>query len=197
MKELWNQRYDDVEYAYGTEPNLFFKQQLDRLDPGKILLPAEGEGRNAVYAALNGWEVTAFDPSEAAKDKAEKLANRFQVEITYLITDIENFDHTNDYYDCIGLIFAHFPPTSRSVYHQKLIEYMKSGGSLILEGFSKAQISNNSGGPKNIDMLFSESGLKEDFRGLSNLQIQTIDDILHEGQYHQGSASLIRLNGIK
>ena len=74
MKDFWNQRYAEEEYAYGTEPNAFFKAQLDQRTPGRLLLPAEGEGRNAVYAAKKGWEVVAFDQSDAGQKKALKLA---------------------------------------------------------------------------------------------------------------------------
>ena len=74
MKEFWEIRYAEKQYAYGENPNVYFKEQLDKLKPGKILLPAEGEGRNAVYAAKQGWEVMAFDLSSEGKNKAEKLA---------------------------------------------------------------------------------------------------------------------------
>ena len=87
MKDFWNQRYAEEEYAYGTEPNAFFKAQLDQRTPGRLLLPAEGEGRNAVYAALKGWDVVAFDQSESGKTKAMKLAHQAGVAVSYLVED--------------------------------------------------------------------------------------------------------------
>lgn len=87
MKAFWNQRYDEPEYAYGTQPNLFFKDQLDQLTPGKLLMPAEGEGRNAVYAAGKGWEVTAFDSSSSGQKKALRLAQEKKVTLNYLVAD--------------------------------------------------------------------------------------------------------------
>lgn len=72
MKEFWNGKYSSKEYIYGTEPNEYFKSALEKYRPGTILLPGDGEGRNAVYAAKKGWQVTAFDFSNAAKEKAEK-----------------------------------------------------------------------------------------------------------------------------
>ena len=76
MKQFWDERYGDDEYAYGTKPNTWFAEQLARMAQGRLLLPAEGEGRNAVYAAKLGWEVTAFDISAAGRDKAMRLAEK-------------------------------------------------------------------------------------------------------------------------
>jgi len=81
MKDFWNERYDEESYAYGNSPNVFFKQQLDKLKVGSLLLPAEGEGRNAVYALSWGWEVLAFDFSESAMVKAKKLAATYNLNL--------------------------------------------------------------------------------------------------------------------
>ena len=88
MKDFWNDRYGRAEYAYGKEPNVFFKEQLDQLQPGKILLPAEGEGRNAVYAAEKGWQASAYDWSENAYKKAMQLAEEKKVNIDYQICSL-------------------------------------------------------------------------------------------------------------
>ncbi len=197
MTEFWNERYATVEYAYGTEPNLFFRDNLKSISPGKILFPAEGEGRNAVFAARMGWDVTAFDVSTEGKKKAEQLAANNQVKISYLIENFENVSFPVNYYDCIVLIFAHMHPAKRKELHQKLVSFLKPGGILILEGFSKKQINNNSGGPRDINMLFSKDELQSDFGFFSELTITEADYILDEGPFHQGIASVIRIKGIK
>lgn len=197
MTEFWNERYATVEYAYGTEPNQFLRQILVKIPPGKILFPAEGEGRNAVFAAKLGWDVTAFDVSTEGKKKAEQLASLNEVKINYIIDNFENISLTINSFDCIVLIFAHMTPSKRKDYHQKLISFLKPGGILILEGFSKKQISNNSGGPRDINMLFSKDELRSDFELLSELIITETDYNLNEGSFHQGIASVIRANGIK
>lgn len=197
MNQFWNERFDTKEYVYGTEPNQFYKEQLAKLSPGKILFPAEGEGRNAVYAATQGWQVTAFDSSSVAKTKAENLARQKNVKIDYRISDYENISFPKDSFDCLVLIYAHMHPQKRKEYHQKLASYLKPGGTLILEGFSKKQIENKSGGPRNVDMLFSEEELRNDFSFFSALYITETDIKLDEGTFHQGKASVLRAVGKK
>ena len=156
MNNFWNERFGAEEYAYGIEPNQYFKQELERLTPGKILLPGEGEGRNAVFAAKSGWEVTAFDPSSEGKKKALKLAQKNNVKIDYLLDNYDGIQFESNEFDCVVLIFTHMPKQKRNEYHKKLTSFLKPGGILILEGFSKEQINNNTGGPRNVDMLFSK-----------------------------------------
>ena len=197
MSEFWNERYSTAEYAYGTQPNIFFSDNLKGIPAGKILFPAEGEGRNAVFAAKLGWDVTAFDVSTEGKKKAEKLAESVNVKIDYIITDFDNVSFPLNHFDCIVLVFAHMNPTKRKEYHRKLISYLKPGGLLILEGFSKKQINHKSGGPRDINMLFSADELRSDFGLLSELTITETDYVLNEGPFHQGIASVIRVTGIK
>ncbi len=192
MNDFWNERYASTEYAYGVEPNQYFKEQLEKLNPGKILFPAEGEGRNAVYAAKSGWQVFAFDLSTEGKRKAEKLASENGASINYQIAGYENIQYTPNSFDCIVLIFAHTHPLKRTEIHQKLITYLKPGGTLILEGFSKKQISYNSGGPRDVNMLFSKEELEMDFGHLSKLIINDAVVDLNEGPFHK---DLLRLSG--
>ena len=197
MNEFWNERYADEAYAYGTEPNQFFKQKLEKLTAGKILLPAEGEGRNAVFAAKLGWEVTAFDNSSTGKEKAEKLALTNKVQIDYQLDSYEDIQFKTGEFDALGFIFAHIHSLKRNEYHKKLASWLKPGGILILEGFSKKQIHNNTGGPQNIDMLFSKAELQTDFGDFTSLSITETDIVIDEGKFHQGKASVIRIYGVK
>ncbi|MUU77466.1 class I SAM-dependent methyltransferase [Winogradskyella endarachnes] len=196
MNDFWNERYANEEFAYGTEPNAFFKQQLDKLKPGKLLLPAEGEGRNAVYAAAQGWEVTAFDMSKKGKEKALKLAKLNDVKITYQVIGAEEFK-TDEEFDVIGLSFVHLPIEIREQAHQHLLQFLKVGGTIIFEGFAKGQLGNTSGGPKNAAMLFSIEEVKNEFADLDFkiLEEKTIE--LSEGDYHKGKAQVVRFVGVK
>jgi 2-polyprenyl-3-methyl-5-hydroxy-6-metoxy-1,4-benzoquinol methylase len=108
MQDFWNIRYNQKEYAYGTQANQFLKEQIKNLKPGKALFPAEGEGRNATYAAQLGWEVEAFDLSIEGKNKAENLAKHRNVLINYTVGDLENIHFEPNQFDLIVLIFAHF-----------------------------------------------------------------------------------------
>ena len=121
MKDFWNERYSQEPMAYGSEPNVFLREQLQQLEPGKLLLPAEGEGRNAVYAALKGWHVSAFDFSEAGYKKAMALAEQRGVTINYQVTDAAQFTCEPESLDAVALIYAHFPPALRQEMHQKVM----------------------------------------------------------------------------
>jgi ubiquinone/menaquinone biosynthesis C-methylase UbiE len=201
-KQLWDTRYGGMEYAYGKEPNLFFKEQLGNFHPGRILLPAEGEGRNAVYAAMKDWEVTAFDLSEEGKQKALLLAEEHSVSINYLIGDLEHLDFNKHAFDAIGLLYAHFLEDKKSMLHKKLDDYLKPGGVVIFEAFSKKHLSFAEANPKvggamDIKMLFSVEEIEADF---SNYKIDLLEEkeiILKEGIYHNGIGSVIRFVGRK
>ena len=130
MKEMWDERFGGEAYVYGKEPNNFFKEQLDLLSTGKILMPAEGEGRNAVYAASRGWDVDAFDYSKSAYDKAMNLAEEMGVKLNYVVSDFNNFDFNGSRYDAIGLVYFHVPGEIRKVMHQKIIESLAPGGKI-------------------------------------------------------------------
>lgn len=133
----WNERYRQPEFAYGIEPNEFLKEQIDKLKVGKILFGAEGEGRNGIYAAKNGWNVNAFDISEEGKNKALKLAKENNVSVNYKVGQLPELDFENDQFDVIALICAHFPSNIKSEYHKILNKKLKRDGILIFEAFGK------------------------------------------------------------
>src|SRR3954453_15007439 len=113
-KEKWNERYRNSEFAYGEEPNNYLKEQLEQLPIGKILFPAEGEGRNAVFAATLGWTVSAFDISVEGQRKALQLAERKKVTIDYQVGALETLHYQDGQFDAIALIYAHFPAAINS-----------------------------------------------------------------------------------
>lgn len=196
LDNFWDERYSSEEYIYGTEPNEFFKSALTTLNPGTILLPCEGEGRNAVFAAKCGWKVVAFDSSSEGKKKALKLSELNSVNIDYKVMDVQDFK-ANEEYDAIALIYCHFETGIRERVHAEIIKALKPGGTLILESFNKLQIERNTGGPKNIDMLYSEDILRKDFGSLSIKLIEEKSVELSEGSLHKGQAEIIRMLAYK
>ena len=190
--QFWNERYRKAEYAYGKSPNVYFIQQLQQLKPGKLLLPCEGEGRNAVAAAALGWDVTAYDQSEEGKRKALLLAQEHGVSIKYLVGQWQELEF-NDDFDAIGLIYAHIPFSERERFHRSVSRSLKRGGYLILEGFHVKQLGNSSGGPQQVEMLFTEEMLRSDFDLLNIDSISDLEIELDEGPYHKGKAHVIRL----
>jgi SAM-dependent methyltransferase len=198
MKEFWDQRYSAKEYIYGQEPNNFVKAQLQLLEPGKLLLPCEGEGRNAVFAARNNWDVLAIDQSIEGQKKAFALAKTYHVSFRYDIGDMLKYEFTNeDKFDVIALVFAHFPPEIRSTIHSRLINQLKHGGKLMLEAFSTSQLGKPSGGPPALEMLYDKNTLFEDFKKLNTVHLSELNTELQEGSLHRGEASLIRYVGEK
>ncbi|PJJ75973.1 methyltransferase family protein [Thermoflavifilum aggregans] len=202
LQQFWDERYSQPGYAYGTAPNVFFRQQIDKLTPGRLLMPAEGEGRNGVYAAQRGWQVDAFDISEKGREKALRLAQQAGVSMRYWVGDLDSLSFPESHYDAIGLIFAHFPASRRRVYHQRLVQLLKPGGRIILEGFSKAHLTYQQrnpavGGPQDEKVLFSKRELTEDFQGLQLEFLGECEVTLQEGIYHVGQGKVIRLVALK
>jgi 2-polyprenyl-3-methyl-5-hydroxy-6-metoxy-1,4-benzoquinol methylase len=196
-KEMWDRRYADSEYVYETNPNEFFKQEIDKLVPGKILLPAEGEGRNAVYAAEKGWIVSAFDQSDEGRKKALHLATDRGVTIEYQIRNLETIGYPENHFDAIALVFVHTPGLKRQQIHRTLIRFLKPGGMVILTGFSKEQLQFSSGGPREESMLFSQQELKDDFSDLDVRSIEISVREVEEGDFHRGKASVIQMVAVK
>lgn len=195
---FWDERYSAKEYVYGKEPNQFFKEQLHKIiPPGKLLLPGEGEGRNAVYAAKMGWHVDAFDQSPVAKLKALRLAEENNVTINYSTVDLAKFTPIKNYYDCAAIIFVHFNSEDRKSFNKKIIDSLKPGGKIILELFSKDQFEKSSGGPQDLEMLYTLNEIKNDFEELKTILIEEKNIFLNEGDKHKGEASVIRYVGEK
>jgi len=193
MIDFWDNRYSQPTFAYGTKPNAFFKENIDTLTPGRLLLPAEGEGRNAVYAAQRGWTVDAFDFSPSAREKAGQLAREAGVFIQYTTSTIQDFTAPASEYNLIGLIYVHMLPDERRSFHQRLISFLKPSGYVVLEAFHTEQVSRKSGGPQNPAMLYNRTDLVQDFDELSILRVEETAVDLDEGVFHQGPARVIRL----
>lgn len=197
MKEFWNERYQSADYIYGIQPNEFLVEHLTPLPIGEILFVAEGEGRNAVFAAKLGWHVTAIDFSQEGKKKALDLASANQVVIDYQVIEAEKYDYPTEKFDAIALIYAHFDEPIRSFIHQKCIDSLKKGGTILLEAFNKNQLNYTSGGPKKESMLYNTEMLEKDFKNLAVKNIIEMEVELAEGEFHNGTAEVIRFIGKK
>lgn len=202
MKKIWDERYSNEAFAFGENPNEFLKETLPQFIPEKALFAAEGEGRNAVFAAGLGWEVSAFDLSEFGKMKAEILATKNQVSIDFTVGDIQTLKYDANSFDALVMIYAHFPASIKSSCHHQLITYLKPGGLVIFEAFSKNHIQYNSinpkvGGPKDMDQLYSIEEIKKDFKDFEIIELIETETDLSEGLYHIGKGSVIRFVGRK
>ncbi len=197
MKEHWDKRFSEEEYNYGKEPNNFLKEELQQLKPGNILFIGEGEGRNAVYAASLGWNVDAIDFSEAGKLKAEKLAEELNVKINYSVKNFTDYLPTESYYDAVGIFFIHIENELRTSLFNRIISSLKPAGKIIFEGFDKDQINYKSGGPKDVELLYSLEEVVNEFIDLEFDKLSKEKIYLNEGKGHIGDASVIRFIGTK
>jgi 2-polyprenyl-3-methyl-5-hydroxy-6-metoxy-1,4-benzoquinol methylase len=200
--DRWNDRYSKEEYAYGEQPNDYLQQQLQKLEPGAILFPAEGEGRNAVFAAKRGWNVSAFDISTEGRNKALRLAEINKVTLDYQVGELQSLKYSIGQFDAVALIYAHFPADIKSLYHKTVSTYLRAGGMIIFEAFSKRHLdyiakNEKVGGPKEVEMLFSIEEIKSDFINYEVIELIETEVELNEGLFHNGKGSVIRFVGRK
>jgi len=193
MSKFWDERYDRNDYVYGTEANDFLKQtilQIGLRSKAKVLCLAEGEGRNAVFLAEKGAEVTAVDYSAVALQKAKRLSAQKNVHVETLKLDLID-EQLPDYgYDVIIMIFCHLPYLARRKIYNQVKERLKPGGYLILEGYTTDQLMRNTGGPKDSDLMFSSSELANAFDGFSIHLNHEIIRLILEGQFHTGDGAV-------
>jgi SAM-dependent methyltransferase len=195
--KIWDERYSASEYAYGVDPNLFFKEQLDKLTPGKILMLGEGEGRNGVYAAKKNWVVDAVDFSEQARIKALKLAAHGNVNINYTVSNLLEYIPGKENYDAAGIVYVHLNKTERSIIFPRLVDSLKKDGVLIIEVFSKKVPLSYKGGPRDQEYLYDLDDIKELFKDFELVLLEEITTEIFEGEYHKGEAIVIRYVGKK
>lgn len=190
---MWDQRYAGEDYAYGKQPNDFLVKAFDQLPVGKALCLAEGEGRNAVWLAQQGLEVTAVDTSEVGLKKARNLAHERGVSITTLHADLEHFEIDSNQWDLIISIFGHLPPGISKQVHQRCIEGLRQGGMMLLEAYTPKQLEYKTGGPPTSDMMMNSHILKQELAGLEFISLNEKIRDIHEGSFHSGKGSVVQM----
>jgi SAM-dependent methyltransferase len=197
MKAIWNERYQKKDFQYGTQPNDFMSAEIKLLSPSRILFPGAGEGRDAVFAAKLGWETHAFDLSEQGQIKALRLASEQKTHIHFNVADASLVKFPLDSFDVIALTYFHLPLEERLPFYERCVSWLKPGGFILLEGFTKKQLGLNSGGPKNIEWLFSAKELEKEFPGLHIVMNEEKQRVLDEGPLHQGIAEVVQFKAQK
>ncbi len=194
MQQFWEARYAEDGYAYGTEPNEFLVSQAHRLRPGmRALAVGDGEGRNGVWLARQGLEVLSVDYSAEGLAKARRLAARHGVTLRTEQADLTTWAWPRDAYDLVACIFVHFPPADRPRMHRAMLQALAPGGLVILTAYHKEQLAYGTGGPPVEEMLYTEDMLREDFAAAELLHLEHATVELHEGKYHDGISSVLRL----
>jgi len=194
---MWDERFSEPGYAYGTEPNGFLASVADRIPPGRVLSLAEGEGRNAVFLAGLGYEVTAVDASKVGLAKAERLAAERGVAITTVHADLADFEIEPGTWQGIVSIFCHLPPIVRASLHERCLRGLVPGGVFVLEGFTPRQLELATGGPKSIELLMDLPTLRRELPGLRFEIARETERPAAEGQYHRGTVAVVQVFATK
>ncbi|MDP1827225.1 MAG: class I SAM-dependent methyltransferase [Archangium sp.] len=191
-REFWNHRYGLPGWAYGTEPNDFLKGIAPLLE-GPVLCLGEGEGRNAVFLAQRGLDVTAIDLSPKALEKAQRLAAERGVRITTKEADLADFDLGNQKWGAIISIWCHLPPWLRERVHHDVATALKPGGRFILEAYTPAQLAFDTGGPKSLELLYEPQDLRTDLAALELERLTEQEREVNEGDWHRGRSAVVQL----
>ena len=193
--DRWNQRFSAEDYIFGKEPNAFLARQRERLKPGmSALCVSDGEGRNSVWLARQGLKVTAFDFSPVGVAKARALASEARVSVDHRQSDIFRWEWSAASYDVVAAIFIQFAaPEARARIFEGMRAALAPGGLLILQGYRPEQIAYGTGGPSQVENLYTEPLLRESFAGLEILHLASHDDTVDEGPAHRGMSALIDL----
>ena len=193
--DRWNQRFSVPDFIFGTAPNAFLAAQAPRLAPGmSALCVADGEGRNSVWLAKQGLAVTAFDFSPVGLEKARHFAREAGVTVDYRRSTVADWNWDERQYDVVAAIFIQFsPPEERARVFAGMIRALKPGGLLFLEGYGPKQLEYATGGPKQLENLYTEQLLRESFKALEILDFAAYDAEVDEGPGHKGMSALVDL----
>ncbi len=191
----WEQRYAGSEYVFGTEPNAFLKSQAGLLPKkGKALAVADGEGRNGVWLAEQGLDVLSVDFSPTAIEKAKTLARQRGVTLQMVQADIIAWEWPQAAFDgVVGIFFQFVGPRERADIFAGMRRALKPGGLLLVEGYGPGQLAYKTGGPSELENLYTEELLRAEFAGFSELSITSYDSMISEGTRHVGMAALVDL----
>jgi len=198
-RAFWDGRYGDESYLFGERPNAFLERQADRLQPGMtVLAVADGEGRNGVWLARQGLKVTSTDISPKAVAKAWALAARHGVEVDAQLADLEAWDWPVEAFDVVVGVFIQFaPPAMRDRLFTRMKQALKPGGLLLLEGYRPEQLAYGTGGPGQVENLYTEALLREAFSDMAVVELASYDAGITEGSGHSGLSALIDLVAIR
>lgn len=194
---MWDERYSAKEYAYGKEPNGFLEQHVLQIPKGKILSLAEGEGRNAVFLAKMGYQVTAVDSSIIGLRKAEMLAKECEVDVDFVHADLAEYTIGYNLWDGIISIFCPLPSALRKVIHKNVVGGLKTNGVYLLQAYTPAQLNYGTGGGNSADVMQSKTTLSEELMGLEFAYLRERERKVVEGIYHTGLASVVEAIALK
>jgi len=192
---MWNDRYAKPGYLFGTQPAQFLLDHKAYWQEGlSALTVADGEGRNSVFMAGQGVHVTAMDSSDVAVEKAKALAQSKSVEVDFNVADIAKWDWNAKDYDLVVGVFIQFVgPEERATQFEGMKRAVKSGGHILLHGYTPKQLEYGTGGPSFVENLYTEELLRESFSDFEIVELRAFDREIDEGAGHSGMSALVDL----
>jgi Methyltransferase domain len=194
---MWNERYSQAEYVYGKNPNDFLVEVVQQIPKGRVLCLADGEGRNGVYLAQQGCQVTTVDASPIGLEKAQKLAAERSVSIETVVADLAEFPIQPDAWDAIVSIFCHLPPTIRAHVHRQVVTGLRSGGVFVLEAYTPRQLAFKTGGPPTAELTMELATLQQELKGLAFNHAVELERDIQEGLFHRGRSAVVQVVAVK
>jgi SAM-dependent methyltransferase len=189
---MWDERYSAEEYAYGTQPNEFLEENVNQIPKGDVLSLAEGEGRNAVFLAKQGYSVTAVDASLVGLNKARKLAEENGVVVEFIHADLADYDLGENKWDGIVSIFCPLPSSLRKQLYKKVEAGLKRNGVFLLEAYTPDQLKHGTGGGNSADVMQSKESLSLELAGLKFRHLRELEREVIEGTYHTGIGAVVQ-----
>lgn len=190
---MWDEEYSVDEYVYGTEPNDFLLSMTEKLKMDRVLCLAEGEGRNAVHLAREGFAATAVDSSRVGLEKAKRLAHQDGVAIETVLVDLADFTVVKDSWDSIVSISCHLPPALRKKIHRDVVAGLRKGGTFLLEAYTPKQLEFGTGGPPSAEYMMDLETLREELSGLKIVHgVELVRNVV-EGVNHTGMGSVVQV----
>jgi ubiquinone/menaquinone biosynthesis C-methylase UbiE len=191
--DRWNERYKAPDYIFGTAPNAFLAANARRLKRGQSALSvADGEGRNSVWLAEQGLDVSAFDFSPYGVEKARKLAASRGVHVRYELASVYDWSWPAAAFEVVVAIFVQFAdPKMRAFMFERMARALKPAGLLLIEGYTPKQLQHGTGGPRQLDQLYTEELLRREFAGFDVLDLREYEAALDEGSRHRGISAVI------
>lgn len=189
---MWDERYSAEEYAYGTAPNEFLVENFIHIPKGRVLSLAEGEGRNAVFLAKQGYSVTAVDASLVGLNKARKLAEENGVVVEFIHADLADYDLGENKWDGIVSIFIPLPSSLRKELYKKVIAGLKQNGVFLLEAYTPNQLNHGTGGGNSVDVMQTKESLRLELASLQFKHLIELERDVTEGVFHTGIGSVVQ-----
>ena len=194
---FWDEKFSADHYIYGTDPNDFLAAQAGAIPKGKVLCIGDGEGRNGVFLATQGYQVTSVDSSKVGLAKAQELAAEKGVTLKTVVADLNDFDIGENQWDGVVSIYCHLPAPLRQKVHGNVVRSLKPGGVMLLEAYTPKQLEYNMGGPPVVELMYTADILRSDLKGLQFEHLQELDREVIEGTHHYGMGAVVQVIGVK